>query len=238
MMRRIALVIAAILLATSSLAAGPVAPNSIFAPDGVWSPGDCPVAQGNKFVWQQSCGGAIASQTCHQHQCSNELCFNPRTCASGYSIGIGPNGDSICLPFDALPPGPAGSPGPIGSPGPPGVDGSPGPAGSPGIDGSPGLIGSPGPQGTPGVPGIDGSPGPAGLDGSPGVPGADGSPGPAGSPGSMACVDVLACIPTPTPTLSATPTPTVTATACVCANLCDSILGNCNTPTPTPTVTP
>jgi len=98
MMRRIALLISAsILVATLAYAVEPIAPNAIFAPDHTWANGDCPVAQGNKFVWGGTCGNSVSSATCHKHHCSDELCFNPIPCPSGYvSTGIGTNGDAIC----------------------------------------------------------------------------------------------------------------------------------------------
>lgn len=102
MMRRIALVVLALLLSVPAYSVEPIAPNSIFAPEGTWTDGDCAVAVQNKFVWRPTCGTAVSSLQCHSHACANELCYAPSRClADGteFQTGIGQNGDAVCQKF-------------------------------------------------------------------------------------------------------------------------------------------
>lgn len=79
----------------------PVSPNNLVLngnPNGTTN--QCGTYDGNRWKWQDTCGGPTALTSCHAHQCTNELCFDPIACPTGYyQTGNGRNGDAICAPF-------------------------------------------------------------------------------------------------------------------------------------------
>jgi len=84
-----------------------IIPHEIFAPDDPPQLGECPIDDGNIFKWGLCIGGAADAPLCHQHQCANELCFDPTDCAPGTcAVGIEATGDLICTPCVAALPTP------------------------------------------------------------------------------------------------------------------------------------
>jgi hypothetical protein len=76
----------------------PVAPNDlVLNGNPLATSRQCAGYDGNRWRWLDTCGGPTAPNTCHMHQCANELCFDPIPCPSGYfQTGNDKNGDAIC----------------------------------------------------------------------------------------------------------------------------------------------
>lgn len=175
-MKRILILVGALLLAACTAVPAMAGPNSIV------------------FTQRNAADTGNVLRTIQQPAQDALVYFNATTNLPAYwtlGPGLVVSGGVLQASVPNGPPGPQGPVGPAGPAGPvgatgatgaPGADGAPGLPGRDGVDGAPGATGATGPVGPTGSTGAKGDKGDKGDTGAQGAQGIQGVPGPAGTP--------------------------------------------------------